>query len=66
MAKSVGVHYSSQADTCTCTLDRKSLVNTKKLTNKIDQFEVISVLIKITYFPQRGAQDRGFTNLHHG
>lgn len=61
MAKSVvWVHHASRD-----TMDGTSLVYEKKLSNKIEQFDAIWVLIKRTYFPKRGVQKRGLTNLHH-
>lgn len=62
MAKSVGrAHYVAQANNHI--LDGTSLVNSKTFINNID---AILVLIELNYFPQRGAQERDLTNLHHG
>lgn len=49
MAKSVGrVHYASLADIHT--LDGTSLVNKKKLLNRMEQFDAILVLGERIYF----------------
>lgn len=57
MAKSVGrVNHASQTDSHT--LDGTSLVNTKKLMNKMKQFDAILVLME-KQFPERGAQECG-------
>lgn len=38
----------------------------KMVINEQEQFNAILVLIERIYFPQRGAQERGLTKLHHG
>lgn len=43
-------------------VDIHTLVNTKKLIDKLEQFDAVLVLIEIFFFPKRGAQERSLTN----